>query len=116
MEAEFAAFVAIDWADQKHAWTLQAGGLSAREAGEIDHTPEAMEVWASKLRLRFGGRTIAVALEQSRGPLVFMLTKYDHLVIFPVIRRRWQTTARAFGHLERRTIQVTQRNGPARER
>ena len=84
MEAEFAAFVAIDWADQKHAWTLQAGGLSAREAGEIDHTPEAMEVWASKLRLRFGGRTIAVALEQSRGPLVFMLTKYDHLVIFPV--------------------------------
>jgi hypothetical protein len=25
-----------------------------------------------------------VALEQSRGPLVFALTKYDHLVIFPV--------------------------------
>jgi transposase len=84
MEAEFAAFVAIDWADQKHAWKLQGGGLSAREAGEIDHTPEAMDVWASKLRLRFGGRPIAVALEQSRGPLVFMLTKYDHLVIFPV--------------------------------
>jgi len=39
---------------------------------------------ASELRLRFGGQRIAVALEQSRGPLVFTLTKYEHLVIFPV--------------------------------
>jgi hypothetical protein len=26
MESEFAAFVAIDWADQKHAWVLQLPG------------------------------------------------------------------------------------------
>jgi hypothetical protein len=31
-EPQFAAFVGIDWADQKHVWCLQAVGLG--EAGE----------------------------------------------------------------------------------
>jgi transposase len=84
METDFAAYVAIDWADQRHAWMLQAPGSATREAGNTDHTPEAVDVWAAELRLRFGGQPIAVALEQSRGPLVFMLAKYEHLVIFPV--------------------------------
>ena len=84
MEPEFAAFVAIDWADQKHAWTLEVKQSLARESGNIDHTPESVEIWAAELGLRFAGRPIAVALEQSRGPLVFMLTKYEHLVIFPI--------------------------------
>jgi transposase len=84
MQTEFAALIAIDWADQKHAWALEIPGSSRRESGTIDHTPEAVDVWATELRLRFGGQRIAVALEQSRGALVFMLTKYEHLVIFPV--------------------------------
>lgn len=84
MNSDFVAFVAIDWADQKHAWALQVAGSSARQSGYIDHTPEAIGVWATELRLRFSGQRIAVAVEQSRGPLVFMLSKYEHLVIFPV--------------------------------
>ena len=84
MENEFAAFVAIDWADQKHAWMLQVAASAERQSGNIDHTPEAVDVWAAALRLRFGGQTIAVVVEQSRGSLVFMLSKYEHLVIFPV--------------------------------
>ena len=73
------------------------------ETGAFDHTPEAMDIWAAELRLRFGGQSVAVALEQSRGSLVFMLTKYDHLVVFPVHPTIWRTTGRAFGHRERRT-------------
>ena len=84
MPTEFAALVAIDGADQKHAWALQVPGSSNRESGTIDHTPEAIDVWATELRLRFRGQRVAVALEQSRGALVFMLTKYEQLVIFPV--------------------------------
>lgn len=83
MPTDFAAMIAIDWADQKHAWAMQAG-TSKVETGAIDHTPEAIDVWAAELRMRFGGQSVAVALEQSRRPLVFMLNKYDHLVIFPV--------------------------------
>ena len=83
-EIEFAAFVGIDWADQKHAWALQIPGHREVERGDLDHKPEAIEVWAAELSRRFGGRPIAVALEQSRGSLLFMLTKYEHLVLFPV--------------------------------
>src|SRR5215471_2149836 len=44
----------------------------------------AVEVWAMQLHQRFGGRPIAVCLEQSRGSLVCLLTKYPHLILFPV--------------------------------
>lgn len=83
-EPEFAAWVGIDWADRKHAWALQSPGAATLELGELDHTPEAVELWAAELARRFNGRPVAVALEQSRGSLLFMLTKYAHLVIFPV--------------------------------
>src|SRR5512136_692072 len=81
---EFAAFVGIDWADRQHVWALRQAGSSTIESGQLDHTPQAVDQWAVKLAQRFAGRPIAVALEQSRGPLVFMLSKYAHLVLFPV--------------------------------
>jgi hypothetical protein len=52
--------------------------------GELIHKPEAVEAWAADLYRKFGGRPIAIALEQSRGSLLFMLLKYEHLVLFPV--------------------------------
>lgn len=80
----FAAWVALDWGDRKHAWALAAAGAEAVEAGEVEHTPEAVEAWAVELARRFEGGTVAVAVEQSRGALLFMLTKYEHLVLYPV--------------------------------
>ena len=83
-EPQFAAFVGIDWADQKHVWCLQAAGSEKRESGELEHTPEKVEAWVGQLCQRFGNRPIAVAVEQSRGALVFMLAKYEPLHLFPV--------------------------------
>lgn len=83
-EPEWAAFVAIDWADKKHFWRLAAAGSRQQEYGEMENTPEAVDVWATELNVRFGGRPIAVCLEQSRGSLVYLLAKYAHLVLFPV--------------------------------
>jgi transposase len=83
-EPQFAAFVSIDWADKKHVWCLQAAGSEKRESGELEHTPEAVEAWVGQLCQRFSNRPIAVALEQSRGALVFMLSKYECLHLFPV--------------------------------
>jgi hypothetical protein len=34
-EPRFAAFVAIDWGDSKHAWSLQSANGGGRERGEI---------------------------------------------------------------------------------
>ncbi|HEY7307571.1 MAG TPA: transposase [Bryobacteraceae bacterium] len=81
---EFAAFIGIDWAARKHVFALYDGTADRIEVAEIEHTPEAVDAWAMELSRRFGERPIAVALEQVRGALVFMLAKYQHLVIFPI--------------------------------
>src|ERR1700680_5289785 len=83
-EPHFAAFVGIDWADQKHVWCLQAAGSEKRHSGELEHTPKAVEAWVGQLCQRFGNRPIAVAVEQLRGALVYMLAKYEPLHLFPV--------------------------------
>lgn len=83
-EPEWAAFAAIDCADRKNFWRLVPAGSQQQEQGELENTPEAVEVWAATLQPRFGGRPIAVCLEQSRGALVYMLAKHPHLVLFPV--------------------------------
>ena len=83
-EPQFAAVVGVDWGDKKHAWSLQRVASVQRERGEIEHTPEAVESWASMLSAPFHGQPIAVALEQSRGALVFMLAKYAHLHLYPI--------------------------------
>jgi transposase len=83
-ELQFAALVGIDWADQKHAWCLQAADTTHRENGEVEHTPEAIEAWVGQLCRRFANRPIAVAVEQVKGALVFMLSKYGFLHLFPV--------------------------------
>jgi hypothetical protein len=76
-EPEFVAFVGIDWADQKHAWCWQRAGATRREHGEVEHTPEMVEAWLSQLAERFGPGPIAVAVEQVKGALVYMLSKYE---------------------------------------
>lgn len=83
-EPEFVAFVGIDWADQKHVWCLQAPNSEKRENGELEHKPEVVEAWVSELCQRFGHGPIAVAVEQVKGALVYMLRKYECLHLYPV--------------------------------
>src|SRR5262245_19057335 len=58
--------------------------LPARQSRASSRTPEALEAWATALRTRFAGQKIAVCLEQSRGPLIYPLLKYDFLVLYPI--------------------------------
>lgn len=82
-DVEFVAYVGLDWADQKHAGALCTADGRV-ETFEIDQTPEALDQWATALRKRFGGRPIAVCLEQSKGALVYALMKYEFFVLYPV--------------------------------
>ena len=83
MTTEFAAYVGLDWADKKHFYTLRtAEGKTQR--GQLENTPQAVEIWAAELAQRFGCRPVAVALEQARGAVVAMLRKYAHLVVFAI--------------------------------
>ena len=54
-EPEWAAFAAIDWADQKNFWRLAPAGSGQPEQGELENTPEALEAWAQRLRTIIGG-------------------------------------------------------------
>jgi transposase len=82
--AEFAAFVGLDWEHEKHAVCVlpAAGGMP--QHGELPQTPEEIALWVAELRERFGGRRIAICLEQSRGALVYALMQYDFLVLHPL--------------------------------
>jgi len=81
---EFAAYVGIDWSDQKHDVCLIDSASGQKDFLVLQHTPEAIDEWASKLRSRFPSRKIALCLEQSRGPLLFALLKYDCFVLYPI--------------------------------
>lgn len=84
LESPFAAFVALDWGDRKHCWKLRPAATSATESGEVENTPEAIEQWVATLTQRFGTQPVAVALEQQRGAVVYMLLRHAYLVLFTV--------------------------------
>jgi transposase len=82
-ELSFTAFIGIDWADTKHDICLQAANSNRREFNCILHKVDDIEAWARSLFERFGG-PIAIALELSKGPIVYALQKYDFFVLFPI--------------------------------
>jgi transposase len=79
----FTAYIGIDWADTKHDICIQAAGEERREFSRISHQVDEIEEWAQSLYRRFGG-PMAIAVELSKGPIVYALQKYDFFVIFPV--------------------------------
>ena len=81
---DYAAFIAIDWADRQHVFSLQVAGQTKKETGTLEQKPEVIGPWVAKLRERFGGRPVAVAVEQSRRALIHALLTYDFLVIYPL--------------------------------
>jgi transposase len=83
-EPAFAAFVAIDWGDEKHAVALRVAGHTKTEHTVLTHTPEALTEWIAGLRQRFAGGAIAVVLEQKRGALLYALQPHEHLTLYPI--------------------------------
>src|SRR5947207_13489545 len=81
---DYAAFIAIDWADQKHVFSLQVAGQTKKQAGTLEQKPEVIGPWVAQLRERFGGRPVAIAVEQSRGALIHALLAYDFIAIYPL--------------------------------
>jgi transposase len=93
---DFAALLGIDWSDRKHDLCLIDTATGKREASILPHSPQAIEEWAVALRARYGGRPVAVCLEQSRGPLIYALLKYDFLTLYPVNPRTLARFREAF--------------------
>src|ERR1700758_4004100 len=84
LDSEFAAYVAIDWADRKHYWQLADAEGKQCQRGDLLHKPEEIDTWVAGLLTRFPDGSLAVCLEQSRGALIYQLAKYGRLVLYPV--------------------------------
>ena len=78
-----AVYVGIDWADEEHAFHLEAANGNS-SSGTIKQQPRAIDQWVAQLRLQFPGHKLLVVLEQSKGALMAALMKHDDLVLFPI--------------------------------
>jgi transposase len=81
-----AAFVGIDWADQKHDIVLRGAASDARpHHRSIASDPAALAEWVLEVQQQFAAKgRILVCLEQSRGALIHFLMGYECLELYPI--------------------------------
>lgn len=79
-----AVWVGLDWGDEEHAWALLQADSQRIESGSVRQRPEDFQAWLAGLRERAGGGWVAVAVEQSRGAVLYALMDYDFVLIYPV--------------------------------
>jgi transposase len=81
---DFAALIGIDWADKKHDICELPTVHPVFSFSVISSKPESIHDWAMSLRERYPDKSVAVACELKKGPLINALLKYDHITIFPI--------------------------------
>lgn len=81
---DFSALIGIDWADKKHDICEYSPEKKDYSYSVISSKPESIDDWANDLKRRFPNQRIAVSCELKKGPLIYALSKYDHLVLFPI--------------------------------
>jgi len=76
---EVAAFVGIDWADQKHDVVLRSAADQAKAEHQVIKSEiNALNDWIAQMHERFGAKgKVLVCLEQSRGALIYQLMAYE---------------------------------------
>ena len=83
-KVDYAAWVGIDWGSEKHAVSLQAADSGEMERHTLEQKVNPLHVWFANLRARFGGRMVAVAIEQSKGAMINFLMGLDFVHIYRV--------------------------------
>lgn len=81
---DFAAVIGVDWADKKHDICEIPIGTSNCLYSVILNKPQALNEWAMSLKARYPNQSVVVACELKKGPLIYALSKFDHITIFPV--------------------------------
>ena len=81
---EVVALIGIDWADESHEMCVYEMSSKRVEHETVEQKAEALHDWVNGLRKRFGGGKIAIAVEQSKGALIYALMRYDFLLLYPL--------------------------------
>jgi transposase len=84
LKVDYAAYIGLDWGSEKHSVALKIAGSNAIESYMLKQTPEDLHAWLFKLRDKFGGRPVAVAIEQTKGAVIHALLGYDFVHIFRI--------------------------------
>lgn len=84
MQNDYAVWVGIDWADKKHFYALHISGKTGIKRGTFLQKSSSIAEWVESLRKMAKGGKVDVALEQSKGGLIFALMKYDFIVLYPI--------------------------------
>ncbi len=80
---EINVWVGIDWADRKHSFALRKRDGQS-QSGYFAHSAVSIATWGETLKKLAGNGKVAIALEQSKGGLIFALMKYDFIVLYPI--------------------------------
>lgn len=83
-EKPIAAWVGLDWADQKHDLEVRFTDGSQPLKKVIQHKPHVIDEFFLELHQQYPESQIAVVLEQSRGPIIYALMKYGFVKIYPI--------------------------------
>jgi transposase len=89
-------WVGLDWADKKHFLAVRTSPSERAKTHEVEQKPQKLDEFFLNLRRQHLEGRIAVAIEQSRGPVLYALMKYDFLVLYPVNPRTLADYRRAF--------------------
>ena len=86
LSPKVAAFVGIDWADQKHDVVLRSAGDPAKAEHQVFKSEiNALNDWIAQIQERFGTKgKVLVCLEQSRGALIYQLMAYELFELYPI--------------------------------
>jgi len=79
LSPKVAAYVGIDWADQKHDVVLRSAGDPAKPEHQVIKSEiNALADWIAQMHKRFEAKgKVLVCLEQSRGALIYQLMAYE---------------------------------------
>ena len=81
---DYAAYIGLDWGSEKHSVALKASGFSEIERFTLKQTPEDLHSWLLKLRDKFDGHPVAIAIEQTKGAVIHALLSYDFVHVFRI--------------------------------
>jgi transposase len=80
---EFAALIGLDWGDQSHALAI-APADQATQCLTLEHSSESLHQWLDQLEQQYAGRPVAIAIEASKGAVVYALLERAWITIYPI--------------------------------
>lgn len=96
--SDFAALIGIDWADRKHDICEVNSRTTRQHFSVISSNPKAINTWANALKQKYKGQLVAVACELKKGPLIYALSKFSHIILFPINPSSVAKYRKAFAH------------------